>query len=131
MLSLMRRSPEPTRDAALEREPSRRSLAPPVDIHETAEAIVMHADLPGVAQDGVEVRLEHDQLTIRGRNRSSQPTGTPAWQEYEPVDYERTFTLGDSIDQGGIKATIKDGVLRLDLPKVRAVQPRQIAVSGV
>jgi HSP20 family protein len=108
----------------------RRSIAPRVDIRETAEAVQLVADMPGVAHDGVDVRVHGDVLTLRGTSRIQEPEGvTPLWREYATRDYERSFRLGHAIDGERITASAKDGVVRVVLPKRSSAQPKRIAVT--
>lgn len=110
---------------------ARRSVAPRVDIHETDTAVLITADMPGVAADGVDVRVHGDVLTLRGTSRVQEPERfQPIWREYAIRDYERSFRLGHAIDGERIAATAKDGVIRLTLPKRVAAQPRRIAVAA-
>lgn len=111
--------------------PSRPVVTPAVDLIETDQAVILTADMPGVDQAGVELQIERGTLTIRGRNRQLAPKDFhQIYREAEPCDYERTFTLSQIIDQGAISATMKQGVLRVELPKQRAAQPRRIAVTA-
>lgn len=109
----------------------RRTAMPHCDIHETATTVVVSADMPGVGQDGVEVRIHGDVLTLGGRSAVSEPERfTPLWREYLPRDYERTFRLGQDIDPDQVNASIRDGVLRVELKKRVSAQPRKIAVTA-
>lgn len=107
-----------------------RQYLPPVDIYESTDALTLIADMPGVSKDNVELHLEDDELTIRGRV-SAEPKGEKMlWSEYEIGNYIRTFTLSGVVDQSKIEATMKNGVLVLTLPKVEAAKPRQIKVKA-
>jgi len=109
----------------------RRTATPRVDIHEGSEAVHLIADMPGVANDGLEVSVHGDVLTLRGRSSSQPPAGMHAiWREYAACDYERSFRLGHAIDSARITATAKDGVVRITLPKAAIAQPRRIAVQA-
>jgi HSP20 family molecular chaperone IbpA len=108
----IQKTPHETAPARTERE---FVITPAVDIAETAEQFRVVADMPGVDGKDLEVRLDRNQLTVRGR------TGDRV--------YERSFTLSDGIDREAVKAALKDGVLTLDLPKAREVRPRRIEVS--
>lgn len=105
---------------------------PAVDIFETDAAIVMLADMPGVKPDGLNIDLRDDTLTIDG---DVLPYETAAEEdilvEYEVGKYYRKFSLSEIIDQGRIDAQLKDGVLRLTLPKVEKAAPRKITVQAV
>jgi HSP20 family protein len=119
---------EPTRAPEAQERP--RPIVPAVDIYETDASVVMLADVPGVAQDGVEITVDRGTLTLRAHNGQSAPQGfQPVYQEYVPADFERQFTLSDSIDTERIFASTKDGVLRVELPKARQAVPRKITVT--
>jgi HSP20 family molecular chaperone IbpA len=105
-----------------------RYVAPPVDIYELPEGLVVMADVPGVKKDDLDVRVENNILTIRGR-ASHAVQGTPVYREYELMHYFRQFELGDKVDQSKIQADFKHGVLTLTLPKAEEAKPRKIAVS--
>lgn len=105
-------------------------FSPRTDIYETNDAIIVIADAPGVDEKSVEVTLENDVLTIDGRVATDYPEGyTLAYAEYRVGDYQRRFTLSDEIDRERIEATVKDGVLRLHLPKAQPTM-RKIAVTA-
>jgi len=107
------------------------SFQPPVDIFETNEALVVVADMPGVAADGVEVNLNGDELTIEGRVRSAEYEGLkPLHVEYGVGTYYRRFTLGKQIDRDAIEARLKNGVLTLKLPKAEHARLRRIDVKA-
>jgi HSP20 family protein len=112
-----------SREAA---ERSTRTIAPRVDIYETDQTYVVLADMPGVGADGLEVTTERDTLTIRGR--VDRPAEEPEYQEFELGDYRRTFALTEDLDVSGITATLKDGVLRIQIPKSQRLQPKKIPV---
>jgi HSP20 family protein len=114
-----------------ERTRPRRVYAPRTDIYETDQGLVVLADMPGVSPNGVDVTLEREVLTIRGRVEDETLKGfTPLYQEYETGNYERVFTLSEEIDRERIEASVKDGVLRLVLPKAPASQARRIRVRA-
>jgi HSP20 family protein len=103
-------------------------VAPPVDIYETAEGLVVKADLPGVAKDNLDVRVENNLLTIRGKSAHVAP-GEPIYREYELVNFFRQFELNERVDQAKISADLKHGVLTLQLPKAEEAKPRKIDVK--
>jgi HSP20 family protein len=103
---------------------------PAVDIYETEEAIVVLADMPGVHSDKVTIDVKEGQLTISGE--ITPPLGDQEQllvQEYDTGNFFREFTLGQLVDQNRIEAAMKDGVLRLTLPKVEKVKPRKIEIK--
>lgn len=108
-----------------------KTFIPRVDIYETKEALFMVADMPGVDESTVDVELEKNILTISGRVENGKVKDyNLVFSEYEVGDYERTFTLSDEIDRDKIKATVKQGVLRLELPKSEKVKPKKIAINA-
>ncbi len=105
--------------------------APRVDIVETGDALMIHADMPGVTKETVEVTLEKRVLSIRGRAEITVPEGlAPLYLEYEPGDYERSFTLTDAVDPAGIEARVRSGVLHLRLPKAGPAKRQRIEVKA-
>lgn len=107
-------------------ERSTRTIAPSVDIFETDKAYVLLANMPGVPPDGLEVLIERDALMIRGR--VSSPAKPPDYREFELANYERTFVLTEDLDTGGMTASLRDGVLRVEIPKSQRMQPKKIPV---
>lgn len=104
---------------------------PNVDIVDTPEAVLLTADVPGADDQSVDITLENHILTVRARVVPPQFEGyTLPQPEYGVGDYERTFTLSQDIDRAAIDATVKDGVLRVRLPKVKEAAARKIRVSG-
>jgi len=123
--------PETQEEHAVQPEGTRtreRYIAPPVDIYEVADGLVVTADVPGVTQDQLEVRVDNHILTIRGQASASTITES-AYREYELVNYFRQFELNDKVDEGKITADLKHGVLTLNLPKMEEAKPRKIAVA--
>jgi HSP20 family protein len=112
-------------------EQDRRTFVPQVDIVEVPDGIVLYADLPGLAEDQLDVTVDRNLLTIRGRIAETVPEGyEPLHQEYGVGDYERAFTLSNEVDRDGIAARFENGVLRLHLPKTRQPAPRKILVGA-
>ena len=105
-----------------------RYVAPPVDIHETREGLVVLADVPGVAQEALEVRVDENVLTIRGQARHAVP-GDVIYREYEMVSFFRQFELNAKGDHSRITADVPCGVLTLHVLTAEEVKPRQIEVS--
>jgi len=104
-----------------------RYVAPPVDIYETRDGLVVLADLPGVSKDALDVRVDNNVLTIRGRaDHAVRQDRT--YREYELVNFFRQFELSDNVDKQRISADLKQGVLTLTLPKAEEAKPRQIEV---
>ncbi|MBN1148349.1 MAG: Hsp20/alpha crystallin family protein [Anaerolineales bacterium] len=106
-------------------------FVPRADIYETEDQIVVVADVPGAAEDSIEITLEKNILTINAYVDPTEPEGySRTWAEYEVGDYQRSFRVSDGIDREKIQATIKDGVLRLYLPKSKEARTRKISVKA-
>ena len=104
---------------------------PDVDIVERTGEFLVTADLPGVDEQHVDVRLDKGLLAIRADLAvEPEPEWNPIYNEYRIGSYYRDFTLSDRIDVNGIKASMKDGVLELRLPKAERHQPRSIEVQA-
>ncbi len=103
---------------------------PAVDIFETPEALVLVADMPGVSTDRVTLDIRDNKLTITDEIRPPmEEKETMLVQEFYTGDYQREFQLGANIDRNRIEAAMKDGVLRLTLPKSAQAKPRKIEVK--
>jgi HSP20 family molecular chaperone IbpA len=102
-------------------------VTPPVDIYETPEGLVVLADLPGVAKDELDLRVENSLLTIRGKTHHSV-AGEFNYREYDLVNFFRQFELNEQVDQQKISAELKNGVLTLRLPKAEEAKPRKIDI---
>jgi len=105
-------------------------LVPKVNIVETKDSFVLEAEMPGVSKEGLEVRLEGNELTIVGRRQTQVPGAEPVYRESNPRDFRREFVLDPSIDTSKLSATIDQGVLTVTLPKTEKVKPRKIEVTG-
>ena len=107
-----------------------RDFVPATDIFETEQALTVVLEMPGVSKESVEVGVENDVLTITGRIDSSKYEGLqPLYTEYNIGNYSRSFQISSKIEQEGIKAELKDGVMTLVLPKAEKTMPRRISVS--
>jgi HSP20 family protein len=129
MATMTTSTPTPATATPARRETVDRALgtiAPRVDIFETEKSFVLLADMPGVAPDGLEVIAERGDLVVRGR--VEPPAATPDYQDFELANYYRAFTLTEDLDTAGITAVLRDGVLRLEIPKSPRLQPKKIPV---
>jgi len=119
-----------TREAtASERVESETVIRPPVDIYEDAEGITLLADLPGVSKEGLNLQVEHDSLTVDAQASIDMPEGMEAlYADVQSTHYRRRFTLSRELDSAGIAANLKDGVLRVHIPKHAEARPRRIEV---
>jgi len=116
----------------VERTRARTVFSPQVDIVEKKEEIVVTADMPGVDEKSVDINLERNILTIFGAVEEDDllTKHQPYHAEYGIGDYERVFTLSDEIDRDRIQATVRNGVLKVILPKAEAAKSRKIAVKA-
>jgi HSP20 family protein len=106
-------------------------FAPNVDIFENDQHITLMADLPGVTPEKLTIDLRDSVLTLSGDVEPYESSEEKdILVEYEIGKYFRQFTLSEVIDQNRIEAQLKDGVLRLTLPKVEKATPRSIKVSA-
>ena len=108
-----------------------RALTPRVDVSEDDTGITLLADLPGVARDQLALNVEGDTLLIEGSVDASAPGGLEAVHaEVRLPRYRRAFTLSRELDASRIEAQLKDGVLKLRIPKQAHAQPRRIQVNA-
>lgn len=103
---------------------------PRVDILETDHEVLLLADMPGVKPNEVDVRFENGELTIHGRRVPSNNGKKRVLWEYEPAHYHRAFRLNEDVAADKIEAELKNGVLKVRLPKAEAAKPRRITVKG-
>jgi HSP20 family protein len=107
-----------------------RRFVPLTDIFETDQALTVVMEMPGVDKGSVDVSVENDVLTINGRlDFSKYEALQPIYTEYNIGNYSRSFELSSKIEQDGIKAELKDGVMTLVLPKAEKAKARRIAVN--
>ncbi len=115
----------------IERTRASRIYNPDVDIIERKDDIVLIADMPGVDETSVEITIEKNVLSIYGKVEPEIPEKMRlAYAEYGLGDYQRIFTLSGEIDREKIKATVKNGVLKLIMPKAEAAKTRKIEVKA-
>jgi HSP20 family molecular chaperone IbpA len=111
-----------------------RLFLPQTDIFETSEALTLVLEMPGVDKGSVEVKVENDVLNIEGRVDFSKYDGLqPLYTEYNVGHYARSFRLSSKIEQDGISAELKDGVMTLVLPKAekaKAQNQSKLSTSG-
>ena len=106
-------------------------FTPPLDIYETEEGLVLHADLPGVSLETLELQVQDNKLTLFGRVLPHVPEGAQIrHQEFEVGDFLRSFILSEEVDYERISAKLNNGVLRVVLPKAQKSEPRRIAVNS-
>ena len=106
-------------------------LMPPVDVVEDESGITLFADIPGVSKDKLTLQVESDMLTIEGEVGIPTPEGLePSYAEVSLPRYRRMFTLSKELDPGKVTAELKEGVLKLRIPKAEHAKPRRIEVKA-
>ena len=105
--------------------------SPAIDVTEDKDKIVLHADVPGLAEKDLDVQIEKDVLTLRGERNLARKTDDEGARRFERVSgsFVRSFTLPQTIDVEHVTAALKDGVLTLTLPKKPEAQPKKIGIS--
>ncbi len=125
-----------SRASGLPRAGSQEPLAtqdwsPRVDIAETDDAFVIKAEIPEVKKEDVHVTVENGVMTLRGERRQEKEEKGKKFHRIERMygSFSRSFTLPENVDSARIKASFKDGVLNLQLPKTTKSKPKSISVS--
>jgi HSP20 family protein len=116
-------------ERAAEKLAERPAVTPFVDIYENADEILVLADLPGVATGGLTVSLEKGELAFEARRTDACDLGPGALDNQLP-DFRRSFMVPRGIDADKIVADLKDGLLRIHLPKAASLKPRQIPIRA-
>ena len=102
---------------------------PPVNVEETADELILTADVPGYNQEAIEINLENGVLTIRGER--GERTGERYYhrQERRTGSFERSFTLPRTVSAAAVTATVENGVLRVHMPKASDSKGRRIEIQ--
>ena len=108
------------------------AFAPPFDVKESASGYVLCADLPGVRLEDLEINLTGSVLSVSGKREAEarQEGETFYLTERTSGAFSRTFTLPEGLDGANVQAELKDGVLRIHVPKTPEVQPRKITIRA-
>jgi HSP20 family protein len=99
--------------------PADAAWIPAADAWETADGFVVQMDLPGVEEHDLQVQVEADRLVVSGRRRSTGPPASFHCMERSSGAFSRGFVLPERVDASQVRAALRDGVLRLELPKAR------------
>lgn len=108
---------------------ARRVVAPLVDVFENDHEVLVVADVPGIPEDGFEIHVESDKLTLETKRQPASDNRALA-REWEECDFARSFRIPAGIDAPKVSAEVKNGTLTVHLPKSEAVKPRRIEVRG-
>lgn len=113
-----------------ERTEAGRFFSPYTDIHETAAAVVVTMEMPGVDKSAVDIRLDKGVLTIKGTVDAGRYEALrPIYSEYNVGNFVRSFTVSTKIDSAAISAAMADGVLTVTLPKAAEAVAKRISVN--
>ncbi|RYY82050.1 MAG: Hsp20/alpha crystallin family protein [Comamonadaceae bacterium] len=111
-------------------QPPQQHVVPPVDVFETDASITLLADLPGVAREQLHLRVDGDTLVLEATASAAGPADLElVYGELQSASYRRQFTLSRELDTARIEAQLRDGVLRLTIPKADEARPRRIEVQ--
>jgi HSP20 family protein len=104
---------------------------PAVDIYETENSLVVTAEIPGVSEKDIDVRIENNQLVIKGERKFEKETKEENYHRIERVygNFYRSFSLPNTVDPDKVKAEYKNGVLKITLGKKEEVKPKQIKIE--
>src|SRR5271156_921389 len=105
--------------------------APAVDFYETANELVVKADLPDVNEKDIDVRVENNLLTIRGERKFEKSVSEENYLRVERTygAFSRSFSLPNTVNSESIRAEYKNGILTVTLPKREESKPRQVKVN--
>ena len=110
---------------------ARETYTPPIDIHEGPDGLILEADIPGATEQSLQIQLEDNVLNLHARiEPPTPPEARLIHEEYRPGDYHRSFILSDEVDRDRITAQLKNGVLRLLLPKADRSRTRRIEITS-
>ena len=121
-----------TMGAPMRREAGAQRLwAPPVDVTEDDDQIVVRMDLPGIKKEDLDIDLTGDTLTIKGERKfeAEEKKGNYVRTERAYGTFQRSFTIGVPVKVGEVKASYKDGVLNVTIPKAEEVRPKKVDVQ--
>ncbi len=110
-------------------ETQNRQFQPATDIIETADAVILKLDMPGVAKEDVDLTVDKETLTIVGKTQPEE-SGEPVYRETYVGDYQRQFTLTADVDPNNVTATMNHGVLTVKIGKAAQVKPRKVKIAA-
>ncbi len=111
------------------REEQERCFQPATDIVETADAVVLTFDMPGVAKEYVDITIDKDTLTVTGKAEPEE-SGQAVYRETHVGDYRRQFTLTADADPDHVTAVMNDGVLTVTIGKAERAKPKKIRIAA-
>jgi HSP20 family protein len=121
----------PAQGVQAQQRPRELIQPPPVDIRETADGIILMADMPGVSKDQLNIQVDKNTLTIEGEGQLDMPEGIRAlYADVRSTRYRRSFGLSTELDMEHIDAQLVNGVLTLRIPKRAELKPRKIEIRS-
>jgi HSP20 family molecular chaperone IbpA len=108
----------------------RRVVAPPVDVLENADEVLVIADVPGVTDENIDLKVENDTLTLEAKRTNARDQHPALAREFDELDFSATFRIPAGIDAAAVSAESKNGTLTVRLPKAAAAKPRKITVRS-
>jgi HSP20 family protein len=104
--------------------------SPSVDIYETENALVLSAEVPGMKEDEIEIKIEDNTLILQGERKFEKETKEENYHRIERSygSFYRSFTLPNSIDQDKIQAVHENGVLKITMPKKLELKPKTVKI---
>lgn len=105
--------------------------APPIDLYEDKDSLIVKAELPGMNKTDIDISLHDGTLTIAGERKNESENSAASRSERFFGRFARSFDLPKPVDPNKVKATYKDGILTVVLPKTEESKPKQIAVKAV
>ena len=106
--------------------------APPVDVFEKDDHLVIRAEIPGLQKEDMDVRIENGVLTLRGERKQDAGIREDTAHRVERVygRFTRSFTLPTMVDAAKVTATYKDGILEVSVPKVETAKPKRVEIQA-
>ncbi len=106
------------------------TLTPTTDIYETKEGVTLYVDLPGVKKQTLDINVDQDILTIKGKiDLTTAENMHPTYMDVRANIFERRFTLGDELDSNKIEAKLDQGALKLSIPRLEKHKPKKITIK--
>ena len=116
--------------AVVERTRNGVTFTPRFDILESGDELMLYGDLPGVVSEDLDVRFENEHLIIHGKVHPRHEGREHIYGEYDVGDFYREFRISEAVDPDKIAAELKNGVLKVHLPKAESLKPRRIEVKS-
>jgi len=106
------------------------TLTPATDIYEAKEGVTLYVDLPGVSKKTLDIDVDQDILTIKGKiDLTTTANMQPTYVDVRADVFERRFTLGDELDANQIEAQLDQGALKLTIPRLEKHQPKKVSIK--